>query len=137
MTVGPLIPKYLDDPSNAIFISACTLSFLMIYSVFMPESLPKHLRAKSVVDNDSSALSFPVSSSPSVSIPEMRYSSPMARMKDAVVTIFKPVLLFLPGRMDTTPDVNVPPSPYMLLVLLAGYGILQFASNGKREVPCH
>ncbi|KAK3815939.1 MAG: major facilitator superfamily domain-containing protein [Linnemannia elongata] len=130
MTVGPLIPKYLDDPSNAIFISACTLSFLMIYSVFMPESLPKHLRAKSVVDNDSSALSFPVSSSPSVSIPEMRYSSPMARMKDAVVTIFKPVLLFLPGRMDTTPDVNVPPSPYMLLVLLAGYGILQFASNG-------
>ncbi|KAF9146752.1 hypothetical protein BGX30_009534 [Mortierella sp. GBA39] len=130
MTVGPLIPRYLKDSSSAIFISACTLSFMMIYSAFMPESLPKHLRAKSVVDDNETALSVPVPSSSPVVIPAKRYSSPLARMKDGIVTIVKPVLLFLPGRIEPTPDVNVPPSPYMLLVLLAGYGFLQFASNG-------
>ncbi|OAQ34785.1 MFS general substrate transporter [Linnemannia elongata AG-77] len=130
MMVGPLIPSYLKDSSTAMLVSACTLCFLMIYSLFMPESLPKHLRAKSVVDGDGTALSVPASTSSPVTILTKRYSSPLVRMKDWMVTVVKPVLLFLPGRIELTPDVNVPPSPYMLLVLLAGYGILQFATNG-------
>ncbi|KAF9154702.1 hypothetical protein BG015_000157 [Linnemannia schmuckeri] len=137
LTIGPLIAGYLkdltNDSSTAVLVSACTLTFLMIYSVFMPESLPKHLRAKSIVDEDIAVLGVPASPSSSpvaVITPAKRYSSLLTRMKDGMITVVKPVLLFLPGRMEPTPDVNVPPSPYMLLVLLAGYGILQFASNG-------
>ncbi|KAF8946061.1 hypothetical protein BGZ47_001386 [Haplosporangium gracile] len=138
LTVGPLIAGYLkhltNDSSTAVLVSVCTLTFLIIYSVFMPESLPKHLHAKSVVDEDITDLGVPVSSSSAspvaVITPAKKYSSLLTRMKDGMMTVVKPVLLFLPGGIEPTPDVNVPPSPYMLLVLLAGYGALQFASNG-------
>ncbi|KAG9069347.1 hypothetical protein KI688_010247 [Linnemannia hyalina] len=125
MTVGPLIPRYLKDSSSAVLVSACTLSFMMIYSAFMPESLPKHLRAKSVVDDNETALGVPVSSSSPVVIPAKRYPSPLARMKDWMITIVKPVLLFLPGKIEPTPDVNVPPSPYMLLNLVFRWEVEQ------------
>lgn len=133
LTAGPLISAYLNDSTTAVFLSACTLTFLMVYSVFMPESLPKHLRANSVVNEDATVLGIAVSAS-SLSSPETNPAkeclSFLAKMKTGIVTVVQPVLLFLPGRIETTSDVNIPPSPYMLLVLLAGYGILQFATNG-------
>ncbi|KAG0291244.1 hypothetical protein BGZ96_005378 [Linnemannia gamsii] len=133
LTAGPLISGYLDNPTTAVLLSACTLTFLIVYSVFMPESLPKHLRAESVVDEDVMVLGIAVSASSLSSteiIPAKECLSFLAKMKTGIVTVVQPVLLFLPGRIEPTSDVNVPPSPYMLLVLLVGYGILQFVTNG-------
>ncbi|KAF9122528.1 hypothetical protein BGW39_009693 [Mortierella sp. 14UC] len=123
MTIGPLLSAFLHqlthDYNIAMFISAGTLFFLLFYAIFLPESLPKHARvivdAKSVVDEFATA---------------SRTESVLATVKNGLVTILDPVLLFLPGRIEAAPDVNISPSPYTLLLLLAGYGIAQFASNG-------
>ncbi|KAG0376967.1 hypothetical protein BGX24_006949 [Mortierella sp. AD032] len=127
MTVGPLLSSFLHtlthDYNIAMFISAGTLLFLVFYAMFLPESLPKHARlalvAKSDVNEDATA-----SLAPRV----------LATMKSGLVTILDPVLLFLPGRIEASPDVNISPSPYTLLILLGGYGIIQFASNGMSTI---
>ncbi|KAF9908309.1 hypothetical protein EC991_009953 [Linnemannia zychae] len=123
MTVGPLLSAFLHnlthDYNVAMFISAGTLFFLMFYAAVLPESLPRHAR---VVVAAKSAVNELTAASPAERV--------WATMKSSMLTILDPILLFVPGRIEAAPDVNVSPSPYTLLLLLVGYGIGQFASNG-------
>ncbi|KAG0271140.1 hypothetical protein BGZ95_001101 [Linnemannia exigua] len=127
MTIGSILSSFLHrlthDYNIAMFISAGTLFFLLFYAILLPESLPKHARfvivAKSDVGQDATA---------------SLAQRVLATMKSGLVTILDPVLLFLPGRIDASPDVNTSPSPYTLLILLTGYGIIQFASNGMSTI---
>jgi MFS family permease len=125
MIIGPLLSAFLYDLTHdyniAIFISSGTLFFLMLYATILPESLPKHARVAKVTR---SVVDRPATASPAERV--------LATMKSGLVTMLEPVLLFLPGRIETAPGVNVSPSPYTLLILLASYGLCQFASNGKK-----
>ncbi|KAG0202010.1 hypothetical protein BGX28_005327 [Mortierella sp. GBA30] len=125
LTMGPVMGAYLikmngGDESSAVVISIITLCILTLYTlIVLPESLPQHVRFKNNEINAEDLESVKVQD---VSI--------LIRAKNFVVAILDPLLLFVPGRLDISADVNILPSKYTLVILVAAYGGIQFAMNG-------
>ncbi|KAG0028995.1 hypothetical protein BGZ81_004221 [Podila clonocystis] len=109
-TLGSTLIKLTGDTGTALEISLVTMTILSLYTVFLPESLPERKEESCAkVDGD---ISF------------------WEKFKRFIRSVLDPLLLFLPGRIDPSSDVNVAPSEYTLLLLVAAYGCLQFAGNG-------
>ncbi|KAF9214291.1 hypothetical protein BGZ59_003969 [Podila verticillata] len=115
LIVGPILGGTLIELTGnlgtALEISLVTMTLLCIYTVILPESLPKRTTEE---------LSTKIGG-------EMSF---WEKFKTFIKSVLDPMLLFLPGRIDASSDVNVTPSKYTLLLLVAAYGCLQFAGNG-------
>lgn len=115
LIVGPILGGTLieltGDLGAAIEISLVTMTLLCIYTVILPESLPKRTteEPRTKIGGDKSF---------------------WEKFKTFIKSVLDPMLLFLPGRIDASSDVNVTPSKYTLIMLVAAYGCLQFAGNG-------
>ncbi|KAF9186723.1 hypothetical protein BGZ49_004157 [Haplosporangium sp. Z 27] len=118
---GPILGGYLikltGDIASAMAISIIIHGVLTIYAIILPESLPKF--ARNAKDSD------PINNSP-----KAEEASILIRIKNGVLAILDPLMLFLPGRIDSSSDVNVTPSNYTLVTLVTAYGLIQFASTG-------
>ncbi|KAG0082718.1 hypothetical protein BGZ92_011459 [Podila epicladia] len=111
-TLGSTLIEMTGDTSTALEVSLVTLTLLCLYTVILPESMPK----RAAEEKSSSAkieedVSFWV------------------KFKTFIQSVLDPLLLFLPGGIDASSDVNATPSKYTLLLLVAAYGCLQSAGN--------
>ncbi|KAG0096346.1 hypothetical protein BGZ93_004684 [Podila epicladia] len=116
-TLGSTLIEMTGDTSTALEVSLVTLTLLCLYTVILPESMPK----RAAEEKSSSAkieedVSFWV------------------KFKTFIQSVLDPLLLFLPGGIDASSDVNATPSKYTLLLLVAAYGCLQSAGNGLTTV---
>ncbi|KAF9916624.1 hypothetical protein BX616_003301 [Lobosporangium transversale] len=119
--LGGYLFKLTGDVTSAMTISIATLSVLIVYAMVLPESLPKNLQEGRIKKGSNADLSTTTAKPASISI---------MTIKKSLLMIFDPLLLFVPGRIDASGDVNVVPSKYMLVILIGAYGCLQFAVNG-------
>lgn len=128
---GPGIGGYLKyvtgDDANALKISVLAMIVEILYTVILPES-----RVTTTPSTDSS---LPKSSSPvvieGVAPVKIASISIFRRIKQYMINVLDPLLLFLPGRIEPAPDVGILPSRYTLVLLLSAYALIQFSSNGK------
>ncbi|KAG0302339.1 hypothetical protein BGZ98_007596 [Dissophora globulifera] len=135
LIVGPVLGGYLievtGDVSSAVIIAIGVQCFLILYVIVLPESLPagvrEHLKGTQTDSTDGSVVS-------GVTKSKGEKESILERMKNGLLTTLDPLLLFLPGRLETSSDVNVPPSQYTLLILVVAYGFLQFSLNGNATI---
>lgn len=134
MIIGPVLGGYLIELTgsitSALYFSSATLIFLILYAIMIPESLPKYHGwiTENVDEQQQQQHQQPVA----VKYAEdSQDASIWTRIKDGLWAILDPVLIFLPGRMDTSDEVNEVPSPYTLSILIGAFCLLQFAYNGK------
>ncbi|KAG0252987.1 hypothetical protein BG011_006616 [Mortierella polycephala] len=130
MIIGPVLGGYLIELtgsiSSALYFSSATLFCLVIYAIMIPESLPKyHGWITENVDEQQQQQPVVVEY-----VKNSQDAFVWTRIKDGLWAILDPVLIFLPGRMDTSDEVNEVPSPYTLLILTGAFCSLQFAYNG-------
>ncbi|KAF9565008.1 hypothetical protein EC968_004268 [Mortierella alpina] len=116
---GLLLRMKGGDDSFAVMISILTIIVLTLYAVVLPESLMKNARSKHSVANGRTP-----------DIIKVQDVSILIRVKQFFTAILDPLILLLPGKMDTSKDVNILPSKYTLVFLVATYGFLQFATFG-------
>ncbi|KAI7824295.1 major facilitator superfamily domain-containing protein [Gamsiella multidivaricata] len=123
LIAGPMLGEYLikltGDMTTAVMISIAIQCILILYAIVLPESLPKSIQLHNA---DVAAQTGGVKPATETSI--------LIKAKNGIRAILDPLLLFLPGKIDTSSDVNVVPARYTLITLIAAYGFLQFASNG-------
>ncbi|KAI8597563.1 major facilitator superfamily domain-containing protein [Dissophora ornata] len=130
LIVGPILAgiltKLTGDISSAVIIAIIVQCVLIVYVIVLPESLPKDVQqnAKST-DHEG-----PVA----VGSTKVEKTSILVKMKNGMLAVLDPLLLFLPGRLETSEDVNVAPSQYTLLVLVGSYAAMQFASSGATTI---
>ncbi|KAG0377704.1 hypothetical protein BGX24_005592 [Mortierella sp. AD032] len=122
-TIGRLIYEQTHDNSTILKAAAGMALFLIIYTVFLPESRPQELRVAEVSRIPPRPLHsrYPKES---MSFPGM--------VKQLLIETLEPLCVFLPGRIE--PTENVLPSRYTLLLLIAAYAFGQFGSNGITTV---
>ncbi|KAG0363078.1 hypothetical protein BGZ54_008357 [Gamsiella multidivaricata] len=125
LIAGPMLGEYLikltGDMTTAVMISIAIQCILILYAIVLPESLPKSIQLHNA---DVAAQTGGVKPATETSI--------LIKAKNGIRAILDPLLLFLPGKIDTSSDVNVVPARYTLITLIAAYGFLQFASNESR-----
>ncbi|KAF9952205.1 hypothetical protein BGZ72_006449 [Mortierella alpina] len=109
---GLLLRMKGGDESSAIMISICTLVVLTFYAIALPESLMKRASGRTP---------------DAIKVEDV---SILIRTKNFFTAILDPLILLLPGKMDDSGDVNILPSKYTLVILVATYGFLQFATFG-------
>ncbi|KAF9940204.1 hypothetical protein BGZ67_008115 [Mortierella alpina] len=116
---GLLLRMQGGDDSSAIMISILTLIVLTLYAIVLPESLMKNARSKDI---------GVVGRTPDTI--KVQDVSILIRAKKFFSAILDPLILLLPGKMDASGDINILPSKYTLVFLVAAYGFLQFAAFG-------
>ncbi|KAG0331158.1 hypothetical protein BG000_011165 [Podila horticola] len=112
-TLGTTLIKLTGDTGTALEISLVTLTLLCLYTVILPESMPERTDEEFGSTKIEEDVSF------------------WEKFKKFIRSVLDPLLIFLPGRIDASSDVNATPSKYTLLLLVAAYGCLQFAGNDK------
>ncbi|GJJ73441.1 hypothetical protein EMPS_05799 [Entomortierella parvispora] len=129
ITFGPLIGGYLSDvtgnDANALKLSILASLVSILYTAILPESR--------VPTKDSVISSMAIHSASSASPTETSVSM-MGKAKKFVLNFLDPLLLFLPGRIKSAPDVAVLPSRYTLVLIVFSYALTQFASNGASSL---
>ncbi|KAI1318616.1 hypothetical protein EDD11_006117 [Mortierella claussenii] len=120
--VGPILGGYLikltGDIATAMIISIVTLCLLTVYAIVLPESLPKDIQTT------------PPQEYTFVPTAKAQDTSILLRIRKGVLAIVEPLLMFLPGRIDPSADVNILPTRYTLVFLVLTYLLVQMASNG-------
>ncbi|KAF9180053.1 hypothetical protein BGZ51_006460 [Haplosporangium sp. Z 767] len=128
MIIGPVLGGYLieltDNILTALYLSSATLIFLVFYAIMIPESLPRyHGWVTENVDEQQQPVVVEYAK-------DSQDASFWTRIKDGLWKILDPMLIFLPGRLDTSDEVNVMPSPYTLMIIAGAFCLLQFAVFG-------
>ncbi|KAG0055886.1 hypothetical protein BGZ83_007175, partial [Gryganskiella cystojenkinii] len=119
--LGGWLIEWTGQTSSAVVLSVATLIFLTFYALILPESLPKEFRSTrpqkpEVVVVNNKGKNTPL----------------LETIKKNVLEALDPLLLFLPGRIDSrVQETEVLPSKYTLVTLMAAYGLLQFALTGS------
>ncbi|GJJ72265.1 hypothetical protein EMPS_04622 [Entomortierella parvispora] len=116
--IGSMIYNWSHEESTAMYVSIATLIFLTFYASVMPESFPKELRSKVEPKSGEEVVAkerLPV----------------LKTLQNGIMDALDPLMLFLPGKVDTTVDgVKLLPSKFTLAVMVLIYGLLQFALSG-------
>ncbi|KAF9172283.1 hypothetical protein BGX21_010813 [Mortierella sp. AD011] len=124
---GPILGGFLigltGDVTSAMTVSIIIQSVLILYAIILPESLQKYNKPNVVSNLDTAA-----------GYSKAEETSFLIKIKNNILVALDPLLLFLPGKMDTSEDVNVSPSKYTLVTLIVAYGLLQFATTGAEVV---
>ncbi|KAG0023228.1 hypothetical protein BGZ80_010050 [Entomortierella chlamydospora] len=124
---GPILGGFLisltGDVTSAMTVSIIIQNILILYAIILPESLQKYTKPDIVSNLD-----------PAAGYSKAEETSFLIKIKNSILAVLDPLLLFLPGRMDTSEDVNVSPSKYTLVTLIVAYGLLQFATTGAEVV---
>ncbi|KAF9584580.1 hypothetical protein BGW38_005951 [Lunasporangiospora selenospora] len=120
MTVGPILGSILmkltgGDILSAVICASVMIGLATLYALILPESHLKEFRTPKTVKSKDD---------------KQRSESPMIRFKNGVAAALEPLLVFLPGGIETSPDVNELPSRFVLPLLLTSYGSLIFTVNG-------
>lgn len=120
--MGSLLIRWTGQVSTPIMVSVGTLIFLTFYSLVLPESLPKEFRSK-------------YRKTKKVVITTKEKVPMMQALKSHVLEALDPLLLFLPGRIDSrVQEVDVLPSQYTLVIMMIAYGSLQAALSGSTSM---
>jgi MFS family permease len=127
---GPGIGGYLKyvtgDDANAIKISVLAMLVAILYTAILPESRVTTSSSKDPTIPKSSPVVLE-----GVTPVKIASISIFGRIKQYMINVLDPLLLFLPGRIEPAPDVGILPSRYTLVLLLSAYALIQFSSNGK------
>ncbi|KAF8927189.1 hypothetical protein BGZ58_010573 [Dissophora ornata] len=130
LIVGPILAgiltKLTGDISSAVIIAIIVQCVLIVYVIVLPESLPKDVQQNAKPTDHEGPVA--------VGSTKVEKTSILVKMKNGMLAVLDPLLLFLPGRLETSEDVNVAPSQYTLLVLVGSYAAMQFASSGATTI---
>ncbi|KAF9108843.1 hypothetical protein BGX27_008194 [Mortierella sp. AM989] len=117
--LGVFLIKITGNITSTMTISIIIQGILIFYAIILPESLPKHLQAERILAHNLATRS-----------PMAEKTPLLIKIKNGIVAVLDPLLLFLPGRIEASADINILPSKYTLVILIVAYGLNQFAVVG-------
>ncbi|KAI8355902.1 major facilitator superfamily domain-containing protein [Mortierella sp. GBAus27b] len=124
--VGPALGGYITrmtgDETIVMAVSLVCLSLTALYSIIMPES---HRQVAARLSNEGKETE---------SDKTKKNEWVIAKAKRLVQSALSPLLIYLPGGVDSTDENRALPSRYTLVILLAAYGCFLFAWTGVQSI---
>ncbi|KAF9979254.1 hypothetical protein BGZ73_002522 [Actinomortierella ambigua] len=130
LIVGPTIGAHVIERAGgrytaAVELVAIALIALLPYVYIIPESLPAEAKRRANLEYEQAALE-------DAKLPDGK--SWFGKLRRYLKNIFTPVLIFVPGRIDTTGDVVPMPHKYTLILLVAMSQMHQFVFYGIADI---
>ncbi|KAG0227421.1 hypothetical protein BGW41_003824 [Actinomortierella wolfii] len=130
MIIGPGMAAYVIERSGGRYTAALELVTLMIlilipYVIVIPESLPEAAKLRAQREDEAAAREAA----------KMPGSSRIVnRIAKYLRNVFTPILIFMPGQIETTGDVVPMPHKYTLILLVIIAQLHQFVVFGVQDI---
>ncbi|KAG0269520.1 hypothetical protein DFQ27_003208 [Actinomortierella ambigua] len=130
MIIGPTLGAYVIEHAGgrytaALEVTVVVLTVLLAYVYIIPESLPAEAKRRANLEYEQAVLE-------EAKLPQGR--SWLSKLGRYLKNVFTPILIFVPGRIDTTGDVVPMPHKYTLILLITISELQQFVFFGIADI---